>query len=82
MAMRSKCPHCGYHLVTTKHPMKAVAIRMTVALATRRAKPVMQLAEMYSRYAECEVRSGRKAVERMAKDGLLKRKGDGLYVAA
>lgn len=79
--LRPACPNCGYKLAGVRVDVQALAIRMVVARATRKPRTVAELAAVYEKYAKCSTRGGHRAVERLAKKGVLRRVKKGVYVA-
>jgi hypothetical protein len=79
--MATKCPNCGYQLPAADDRLRAVAIRLVAAAATRKPKAIDDLARVYARHAGCSHRAGRKAIERLAAEGSLVRTEPGMYAA-
>jgi hypothetical protein len=77
------CPHCGNKIVAVKKAHFQEAAVADVIRLARAAQPnpvhVRRLASRYAWATGCTFGAGRRAIERLAKDGYLQRITPGLY---
>jgi predicted transcriptional regulator of viral defense system len=76
--MAIRCPNCNYLLGGVKE--RSYAIRLVLSRAAK-ATPLKTLASAYMTYAGCDYLGACRAIQRLAKEGLLRRVRKGLYRA-
>ena len=69
-----KCPHCGWKIIAVKpvhDRAKVIKKLIDFMVSPKSAVPIKILATKYARLAHVSYASGRRAIQRLAKDGYL-----------
>lgn len=75
------CPYCGHKLEHLRFKFQYPQTVRKIIKYAKKERSIKELAIMYANMTGASYRSSRKAVERLAKDGYLKRTRVGYYSA-